>query len=420
MKSLRQLTPLAVLLFLLTLFSGTALAWPSCSGNWIQVTSGTKQGTVGSGGVGSIVTEGGQTFECENPTPPPPTPSTGNTNTNNNSNTNSSSSNSGASSGSSSGVNNSGNSHVSVGPIKATGGQGGAGGSVSGSGNSTNNNNATGGNATGGNSTANGNGSGNTTTANGGNQQQGQKQQQSNSSTNNNQANGNGSNSNNTTNNVEAAKIPVDTAYAPTALPTVPCFKAYSGGGQAANFGFSMGGGKIDPNCAILETARSFGISGARLAYCKTMVTNKYAKKAGVTVEDCMQKSETNAAAETFRHTDVQPAPPVVVVVPREATPAIPIATLPLLTPPAAPITSTFLGFVTGFNNVTKAKLDDIVVLAKQDPNGHLRLRAGKNALAVADNIKAYLITNEVNGMRVEIRDDGDNHGVELLWISGD
>lgn len=54
-------------------------------------------------------------------------------------------------------------------------------------------------------------------------------------------------------------------------------------------FGGSLSGGKIDKNCAILETARSFASMNARLAYCKTMLINKFAKQAGITLEDCMR-----------------------------------------------------------------------------------------------------------------------------------
>ena len=103
-------------------------------------------------------------------------------------------------------------------------------------------------------------------------------------------ATNNGNGSNNTTTNVAAPKIPVNTAYAPSAFPTVPCFKGYGGGVQVAQAGVSFGGGKIDGNCAILETARSFGVAGSWLAYCKVMLTDKYVKAAGVTLQDCLDR----------------------------------------------------------------------------------------------------------------------------------
>lgn len=82
MKSRSLFTSLAVLLFALTL-SGTAFAWPACSGNWISVPAGTSSAN------GAIVTENGQTFQCQKPAPTPtPTPTTTNTNTNTNTNSN--------------------------------------------------------------------------------------------------------------------------------------------------------------------------------------------------------------------------------------------------------------------------------------------------------------------------------------------
>ena len=52
--------------------------------------------------------------------------------------------------------------------------------------------------------------------------------------------------------------------------------------------GLSFSGGKIDKNCARLETARSFANFGSRIAYCKVMLTDDYAKKAGVSIDECL------------------------------------------------------------------------------------------------------------------------------------
>jgi len=272
MKSLRSFSSLAILILAMALLSGTAFAWPACSGNWIQVPAGTSTAN------GAIVTENGQTFQCQKPTPPPP--STGTTNTNTNSNANTNNNNNQQSQGQSQGQGQS--QTANGGNAKATA-LGGAGGSAS------------------------------------------SNQTQSNSSTNanqssaSNQSNGNGSNSNNTTNNIAASKIPVPTAYAPATIPTSPCFKGFGGGVQTGMFGGSIGGGKVDPNCAILETARSFDMVNERLAACKVKISNKYAKKAGVTLEDCMHvemveapvpvaveaPAPVAAAIEHFRNSDV-------------------------------------------------------------------------------------------------------------------
>lgn len=105
---------------------------------------------------------------------------------------------------------------------------------------------------------------------------------------------GDASNSNNTTNIAEASKIPVSTAYAPTALPTVPCFKGYGGGAQTSGFGFSLGGGKVDEGCNAREDARSYMLMGSRTAACKIMITQKASKKAHITMEDCMASDVSN------------------------------------------------------------------------------------------------------------------------------
>lgn len=100
-------------------------------------------------------------------------------------------------------------------------------------------------------------------------------------------ATGNGNNSNDTT--VEAPKIPVSTAITPPIMPTVPCFKGFGGAAQTPLVGGSFGGGKVDPGCDDRELARSF--SGPQtIASCKILVATKKAKKAGVTLDDCLNR----------------------------------------------------------------------------------------------------------------------------------
>ena len=93
---------------------------------------------------------------------------------------------------------------------------------------------------------------------------------------------GNGNNSDNSTYIVPRQ---VASAIAPSVAPTVPCFKGYSGGGQSATFGFSFGSGKIDQNCSRLESSR---LAPSLVARCKIFITVKWAKQAGVTMEDCL------------------------------------------------------------------------------------------------------------------------------------
>jgi hypothetical protein len=95
-------------------------------------------------------------------------------------------------------------------------------------------------------------------------------------------------------------------------------------------FGGSISGGKIDKNCAILETARSFASMNARLAYCKTMLIDKYAKKAGITLEDCM-RVPTVILTPTPIPTPVATPQPIVIQVPAAVLPP----------PPPAPVVTT-------------------------------------------------------------------------------
>jgi hypothetical protein len=163
----------------------------------------------------------------------------------------------------------------------ATGGNAVAGVSNSGNSVSTNNNQSSGG--------AGGQGGNATSTATGGNQRQSQSLSGSGNSTatasGNGVGNGNNSNNSSSVTNVAATKIPVASAFGAAPIPTVTCFKGFGAGVQSMPVGVSFGGGKIDANCAILETANH---APNRLARCKVYITDKYAKDAGVTLEDCM------------------------------------------------------------------------------------------------------------------------------------
>jgi hypothetical protein len=77
-------------------------------------------------------------------------------------------------------------------------------------------------------------------------------------------------------------------AIAPETFPTVPCFKSYSGAGQAAGFGFSLGGGKIDKGCEAREDARLLAAIGSKVAACKVILALPEVAKSGVTLEECI------------------------------------------------------------------------------------------------------------------------------------
>ncbi len=145
---------------------------------------------------------------------------------------------------------------------------------------------------------------------------------------------------NNNTETYNAAKIPVNTAYAPTSIPTSPCLKGYSGGAQAKDFGFSLGGDKVDAGCDARETARTYMLMDARKAACKVMVYSKKNQKLAarhpeqaVTMEDCMYK-EVEVIPPAL---PIPPAPvpqPTVIVVPAPA-PVPVVAPAPV---PAVPV----------------------------------------------------------------------------------
>ena len=233
---------------------------------------------------------------------PPPTPTPNSNSTSNSTSVASSNSTSAASSVSTSNATG-GNASATGGNATsvAQGGAGGAGGSVKNSGNSSNTN---------------------TNTANGG---QGGSASQSSTNTNASSATNNGNNSNNSVTNIAAPKIPVNTAYAPSTYPTVTCFKGLGAGVQTGAFGGSFGGGKIDENCAILEAASK---AQNRLSYCKVYISNKYVKKAGVTLEDCMAEEPKPEAAP------ISPAPaPVQIILPSN-TPIAAVAPPQVVAPP--------------------------------------------------------------------------------------
>jgi len=263
------------LLFFALLCCSPAFAW-NCTvagEGRVQVPASYTGNGVGDGN-NQVVSQGGLNFACLPDPIPMPTPTAGNTNTN----TNSSTSTSGSTS-------------------TATGG------------------NAT---ATGGNSTSN--------------QTQGQKQGQSQSSSNNNQsAGGSVSNVGNSVENIEAPKIPVASAYAPTTIPSAPCIKGFGAGIQTMPVGGSLGGSKVDAGCDIREDARSFFLAGSRLAGCKMLVSSKRAQKAGVTLQDCLTTPSPIAVVAPAPVPVVQPAPQVTVV---QAPPTF----VYLSAPPPAPV----------------------------------------------------------------------------------
>jgi hypothetical protein len=144
-------------------------------------------------------------------------------------------------------------------------------------------------------------------------QAQGQDQGQSQESVSGASASNEGNNTSITTN-VAAPKIPVNSAYAPNAFPTANCAMAYSGAGQGMLAGAAGAFTRIDKTCQQIETARSFALYDARTAYCKVMISTKWAKKAHVTLEDCMTKEAVPVPVPAASITTV-PEKPVAAIV---------------------------------------------------------------------------------------------------------
>jgi hypothetical protein len=171
----------------------------------------------------------------------------------------------------------------------------------------------------------------------------------------------------------------------------------------------SLGLSKADSNCQLLETARSYDSMNERLAGCKVKISSKISKKAGVTLEDCM-------AAELV----VPVSTPVAVAPPTPVAPIILVQVPPQVAPVpfvAAPAVSRFEGFYTRFDNVAKARFDGTILMMKKDLDSHLRLHYNPANLAIATSIQAYLVANGIDQQRIELRDDGYEQGVEVLYM---
>lgn len=273
-------------------------------------------------------------YVCKVVNPNPPTKPTGGNSSASQSN---STSNAGAAATATGGKSNSNStSSATGGTSSATGGSATGGSSksgVSGSGNSsnTNNNNATGG--AGGNATASGGAGGQGGQGGagglgfGGSASQNQTQSTSSQATN----NGNGSNNTSTVTNVAAARIPVNTAVAPPVVPTAPCFKGFGAGVQTPMVGASFGGGKVDQNCAALEASR---MAPNLLARCMIFITTKYAKAAGVTLPECMERDEQVTVEAPAPAPILAPPAPVVINV---AAPIVPAPVVNIIASTPAP-----------------------------------------------------------------------------------
>ena len=245
----------------------------------------------------------------------------------------------------------------------------------------------------------------NATATQGQKQNQGQSQSSDSAAT----AANNGNNANNSVSNTRVERN-TPMAYSPEAIPSAPCIKGYSGGASGASFGLSMGGGKVDEGCAIRETARAFALGGSKLAYCKVLITSKEAKKAGVTLADCLAVP----AVVPVPVAEVVPAP---VPVPLAVIPELPVEIIP---------TTAFVVLAdcdiagSTVTNECKARLDTAVLYLRNKGDGFLVVDTDTfTGFNRAKNVVAYLVQAGVNSEVVRTRlQGGTNHGVQVSYSS--
>lgn len=281
--------------------------------------------------------------------------------------------------------------------------------------------------------------SGNSSNKNTNKQGQAQGQQQSQTQTNegNNSTNTNeGNNSSYSSSYREAAQSAV--AVAP--YPTAQCFKGGAIGGQAMTFGFSASAGRIDENCAILEVARNFDSAGERLAACKVKISNKYAKAAGVTLDDCMTVPvPTPVAIVPAPAPVVIPAPQVVVTIPK-AEPAPVVTQVPIAAPkPQLVGVCTFAPDLQcdkpgaskpdplRVTSVCDEMLTAAVKLLTDNPGIKIRLIGNANrserefntmsALGRAKNVERELVKFGASPDRIIVTTGGGNSRTVELWL---
>jgi hypothetical protein len=210
-----------------------------------------------------------------------------------------------------------------------------------------------------------------------------------------------------------------------TALPTAPCVIGTGAGAQSLLGGLSFSGGKVDKNCAILETARSFANFGSDIAYCKTMLTDKFAIQAGVTMQDCLQTRKVVPVLVPQPAQVIQP-PQVIVNIPAPVPVSVPVQELipPVqeLIPPVQEDTSriTELGncnIYNGISNVCKRIVDNAILALQQNPSAQLVLMGPHQGAEILN----YLHSRGVSSARVRMSFDDEQNWIlsfELFTIN--
>lgn len=153
-------------------------------------------------------------------------------------------------------------------------------------------------NATGGNASVSNSGNSNVKVSNtlSNTQSQKQSQSQSNTSNNTNDNTSQGGSVSNVGNSVTNIPRQAPPAYAPTVLPT-NCLGSLSAGASAPIGGLSIGGTKRDRNCESIVLANMFAQLRNFTAAAKVLCSTDAAKKAKLTLEDCLLL-EANVAVQ--------------------------------------------------------------------------------------------------------------------------
>lgn len=202
--------------------------------------------------------------------------------------------------------------------------------------------------------------------------QQAQNQSQTSTNTNNNQSASSSTSAGNSTT-VDTRTTynqvrQVASAIAPDAFPSSPCIKGYSGAVQTGVFGASAGGGKVDKGCDDRETARSFALMGNRDAAAKILCQTPAAKRAQLTLTECLATFQEPVPVPVVVAPVVIPEPKIVekIVEVQKETKVTNVGSYPLK---LVTVKGTCPVNYTTLTPAARGVLNTAIVLAWEDPN---------------------------------------------------
>lgn len=154
----------------------------------------------------------------------------------------------------------------------------------------------------------------------------------------------------------------------------------------------------MDKNCAILETARSLANFGSDISYCRVMLTNKYVKAAGVTLDECLATRKQVIPVSA----PIEPSAPIIVNVPPQPQAEI----IPPVRVDAPVVENTAelreLGscnIFNGISNVCKRYADDAIVALNANPDTQLVLMGPHQGAGIL----TYLHSRGISSSRVRM-----------------